>query len=170
MTLKDDLFCQVALVQLHALQHGNQWFSLGLGVRWDSTMGKGQAHRRPGRCHAGGPGKLSLSKGYHLLYFCCIKSPGDMLRRSDTIEGYCIHCFWNRYGSVMRMQTSHTSCCHFTVIGYPVHTCLVIIRWMVEVYQILHSPSTFQSWTVFCVHTGSCPDHPFLQLPCRNLH
>lgn len=47
--------------------------------------------------------------------------------------------------------------------GYPVHTCfLVIVRWMVEFCQTLHSPSTFQSCTVFCVHTGSCPiySHP----------
>lgn len=70
-------------------------------------MGKCQAHRRPGRCHDGGPGKSSLSEGYHLIYFCCIKSPGDMLRRSDTVGGYCIHCFWSRYGSVIGMQTSN---------------------------------------------------------------
>lgn len=39
-----------------------------------------------------------------------------MVRRSDTVGGYCIHCFWNRYGSVMGMQISNTSCCHYTVI------------------------------------------------------
>lgn len=81
------------------------------GVRWDSTMGKCQEHRidviEPGRCHDGGPGSSCLTEGYHLLYFCCIKSPGDMLRRSGTVRCYCTHCFLNRYTSVVRMQTSN---------------------------------------------------------------
>lgn len=132
---------------------GSQCFSLGFGVRWDSAMGTCQAHRRPGRCHHGRPGKSSFSEGYHLLHFCCIKSPGDMPRRSDTVGGYCIYCFWNRDGSVTGMQASNTSSNTQSLSGYPVHTCcLVMVGWMAEVYQTLHSPSTFQSCSVLCAH------------------
>lgn len=142
---------------------GGQWSVFG----WESTMASGKAAEDLVDVMKEGTGRSPLSEWYHLLYFHSIKIPVlclgglkllEVIEETISIASRSDIVLWRE----CRLADSNAS------PGQYSH-CLIIVRWMVEVYQTLPSSSTFQYCTVRCMYARSCLAHSYSQTACRNL-